>query len=99
MAQIDYKIPHVRIDNDKTTVTVRFYGGDITTEDEFDDNARTMKPVTRYRRKDGLLKEEIFVFAGELSDAQIEKELNKKLKEYADTVGRTTIPSQTDAQI
>lgn len=47
---IDYKIVEEREVNGIIYQKVRFYEGDITTEDEFDPETQQLVPVTRYRR-------------------------------------------------
>lgn len=48
---IDYKILEERVENGLVVYQrVRFYGGEITTEDEEDIVTRKLVPVTRYRR-------------------------------------------------
>lgn len=48
---IDFKIVEEREDAEGVIYQkVRFYEGDITTEDEFNPDTRKIEPVTRYRR-------------------------------------------------
>jgi hypothetical protein len=48
---IDFKIVEERSDGENITYQrVRFYEGDITTENEYVFESRSIEPVTRYRR-------------------------------------------------
>lgn len=53
---IDYKIVEERENNGIFYQKVRFYSGDITTEDELNIKTGNYEPVTRYRRT-GLIDE------------------------------------------
>lgn len=50
--QTDYKFWFIRRDDNGfiTEAAIRFYEGDITTENEMDRTTQILKPVTRYRR-------------------------------------------------
>ena len=47
---MDYKIAEERTENGLIYQKVRYYEGDVTTENEYDTFTDTMEPVTRYRR-------------------------------------------------
>ena len=46
----DYKIVEEREENGVIYQKVRFYEGDVTTEDELNLETNELEPVTRYRR-------------------------------------------------
>ena len=46
----DYKVVEEREEDGVIYQRVRFYEGDVTTEDEWNPETRSMEPVTRYRR-------------------------------------------------
>lgn len=75
----DYKFKKLKVFNNKTECIVRFYEGDITTEDERNkDDLSKMVPVTRYRRTK-LLREETFNFPTELTEQAIKGLMNSEL--------------------
>ena len=95
---MDYKIVDIQDNGSgKLTVTVRYYTGAVTTEDEFNKETDSMEPVTRYRRTK-LLEEVTY----ELSDPRermsqnLIKFLNKELKTKADKQNKSVISEQTD---
>lgn len=57
----DYKFWYIRRDDNGyiTEAAIRFYEGDITTEDEYCGVHRKLQSVTRYRRTKQLSKEEV----------------------------------------
>ena len=87
---IDYKFARIKRKDDGTTeAKVRFYEGDITTEDEEDEDA-VLVPVTRYRRT-GLLREVTIVERGHLSDDEVRNLMDIELAKDAT---RTPIDEQ-----
>lgn len=47
---MDYKVVEEREENGLIYQKVRYYEGDVTTEDEYNSLSDSMEPVTRYRR-------------------------------------------------
>lgn len=87
----DYKFKSIRRDGQTTKCEVLFYEGDITTErDGIDPNV----DITRYRRIK-LLEVKSFEYAGDISDEELRKIMNKELKK--DTT-RDPIKEQTNAE-
>ncbi len=87
MALIDYKFTNIQhMGNLVHSLTVRFYSGDITTENELDFNNVSV-PVTRYRRV-VLLGEKTWTPERSLTSRQMVHTINKKLRERFPAVTR-----------
>lgn len=84
----DYKIKRIVDNGVSIKVTVAFYEGDISTQDE--DSGDSPVPVKRYRRS-GKLREETYKFKPRPNMAFIKGQLNAALAQ--DHV-RTSIPGQ-----
>lgn len=97
MPHTDFKYSAIVDDGTTLRITVRFYAGDVTTEDEQDPEVKgAKKAVTRYRRI-GVLEEKTYVFpVGTDLRAAMRSELTKPRKGKNDTVAkaRTPIPEQ-----
>ena len=61
MLYCDYKFWYIKREDNIhiSECAIRFYEGDITTEDEFNTDKRKIEPVTKYRRTKRLLKSEL----------------------------------------
>lgn len=66
MKLTDYKFWYIRRDDDVhiSEAAIRFYEGDITTENEKDSLTGIIKPVARYRRSSRLQKEQLSHLGG-----------------------------------
>jgi len=89
MALIDYKFTNIQhTGNLVHSLTVRFYRGDITTENEDDlSNPGTQVPTTRYRRA-VFLGERTWTPERELTRRQIVHTINQKIRERFPAVTR-----------
>ena len=86
----DYKITHLtRCDDGSMGVAVRFYAGEVTTEDEYDGSTEHMAPVTRYRRTLAL-RERVYGLQA-MPDDGLRRYLSEIL---AQDVARQPIPEQ-----
>ena len=87
----DYKFVYIkRLGDGSTEALVRFYEGDITTEDEPDPDTGKMVPVARYRRS-LMLREEIFRYRTTKTDDEVRGEMDTEL---AKDITRTPIDEQ-----
>lgn len=77
----DFKFSAIIDDGTNLTITVKFYEGEITTEDEPDYELKGgMKPVTRYRRSTFLEERTVVLPVGADYRSHFKKELRKPIK-------------------
>ena len=90
---VDFKIAYIVQDHISTRALARIYLGDVTTEDEPDDD-QVMQSVTCYRRQE-VLEDVPLYFSDGATQAEIEAVTRERLKTVRE--GILPIPEQRDA--
>lgn len=94
---VDYKITDLQMTSQGIHITIRIYGGDITTENEANEQG-ALKPVTRYRRQQ-MIREISYTLDPTQVTNLVTRWLNKKLAQEAQSRGKQVISDQNSTNV